>query len=45
MVWKDGLHLTNDGITMLADNFTKHLNINLDIDFNVNSNFNDDFLD
>ena len=45
MVWKDGLHLTNDGTAMLADNFTKYLNINLGIDFNVNSNFNNDFLD
>ena len=44
MVWKDGLHLTNDGTAMLADNFTKYLNINLGIDFNVNNNFND-FLD
>ena len=43
MVWKDCLHLTNDGTTMLADNFTKYLNINLGIDFNVNSNFNNDF--
>ena len=45
MVWKDGLHLTNDGTAMLAANFTKSLNINLDTDFNVNSNFNNDFLD
>ena len=45
MVWKDGLHLTNDGTAMLADNFTKYLNINLGIDFNVNSNFSNDFLD
>ena len=30
---------------MLADNFTKYLNINLGIDFNVNSNFDNDFLD
>ena len=30
---------------MLAGNFMKCLNINLDIDFNVNSNFNNDFLD
>ena len=45
MVWKDGLHLTNDGTAMLADNFTKYLNINLGIDFNVNNNFNNDFLD
>ena len=52
MVWKDGLHLTNDGTAdnlavnfMLADNFTKHLNINLSTDFKVNSNFNNDFLD
>ena len=44
MVWKDGLHLTNDGTAILADNFTKYLNINLGIDFNVNNNFND-FLD
>ena len=45
MVWKDDLHLINDGTAMLADNFTKYLNINLSIDFNVNSNFNNDFLD
>ena len=45
MVSKDGLHLTNDGIAMLADNFTKYLNINLGIDFNVNNNFNNDFLE
>ena len=49
---KDGLHLTNDGTAdnlavnfMLADNFTKYLNINLSTDFNVNSKFNNDFLD
>ena len=30
---------------MLADNFTKYLDINLGINFNVNSNFNSDFLD
>ena len=41
---KDGLHLTNDETAMLADNFTKYLNINLGTDFNVNNNFND-FLD
>ena len=29
---------------MLADNFTKYLNINLRIDYNVNNNFNNDFL-
>ena len=45
MVWKDDLHLINDGTAMLADNFTKYLNINGGIDFNVNSNFNNDFLD
>ena len=45
MVWKDGQHLTNDGIAMLADNFTKYFNINLGINFNVNSNFNNGFLD
>ena len=45
MVQKDGLHLSNDGTAMLADNFRKYLNINLGIDFNVNSNFNNDFLD
>ena len=45
MVWKDGLHLTNDEIAMLADNFTKYLDTNLDIDFNVNNNFNNHFLD
>ena len=45
MVWKDDLHLTNDGTAMLTDNFTKYLNINLGIDFNVNNNFNNDFLE
>ena len=45
IVWKDGLHLTNDGTAMLTDNLSKCLNINLGIDFNVNSNFNNDFLD
>ena len=45
MVWKDVLHLTNDGTAMLADNFTKYLNINIGVDFNVNNNFNNDFLD
>ena len=45
MVRKDGLPLTNDGTAMLADNFTKYLNINLGIDINVNSNFNNEFLD
>ena len=45
MVSKDGLHLTNGGTAVLADNCTKHLNINLGIDFNVNRNFNNDFLD
>ena len=45
MVWKDDLHLTNDGTAMLADNFMKYLSINLAIDFNVNNNFNNDFLD
>ena len=44
MVWKEGLHLTNDGTAMLADNFTKYLNVNLRIDYNVNNNFNNDFL-
>ena len=44
MVWKYGLHLANDGTAMLADNFTKYLNINLGIHFNVNSNFNNVFL-
>ena len=38
MVWKDGLHLTNGGTAILADNFGKYLNINLGIDFNVNHN-------
>ena len=41
IVWKDGLHLTNDETVMLADNFTKYLNINLGTDFNVNNNFLD----
>ena len=45
MVWKDGLHLTIDGTAMVADNFTKYLNINLGMYFNVNSNFNNGFLD
>ena len=45
MVWKDGFHLTIDGTAMVADNFTKYLNINLGIYFNVNSNFNNGFLD
>ena len=45
IVWKDDLHLTNDETAMLADNFTKYLNINLGTDFNVNNNFNNDFLD
>ena len=45
MVRKDGLPLTNDGTAMLADNFTKYLNINLGIYINVNSNFNNEFLD
>ena len=45
MVWKEGLHLTNYRTTMLDDNFTKYLNMNLGIDFNVNNNFNNDFLD
>ena len=45
MVWKDGLHLNNDGTAMLADNFTKFLNINLGIDFNVNNNFSNELLD
>ena len=44
MVWKDGLHLTNDRTAMLADNFTKYLNINLGIDVSANSSFNNDFL-
>ena len=38
IVWKDGLHLSNDGTAMLADNFAKYLNINLGIDFNVSKN-------
>ena len=38
MVWKDGLHLTNGGTAILADNFGKYLNINLGIDFNLNHN-------
>ena len=45
MVWKEGLHLTNYRTTMLDDNFTKYLNMNLGIGFNVNNNFNNDFLD
>ena len=45
IVWKDGLHLTDDGTAMLADNFTKYLSIDLAIDFNVNSIFNNDLLD
>ena len=45
IVWKDVLHLTNDGTAMLADNFTKYVNINIGVDFNVNNNFNNDFLD
>ena len=40
-----GWFLTHDGTAMLADNFTKYLNINLGIDFNVNSNFSNEFLD
>ena len=45
IVWKDGLHLTDDGTVMLADNFTKYVSINLAMDFNVNSIFNNDLLD
>ena len=45
LVWKDGLHLTNDGTAMLADNFKKLLNIKLGIYFNMNIDFNNDFLD
>ena len=38
MIWKDGLHLTNDGTTLLANNFLKYLKcFQENIDFNVNS--------
>ena len=37
MVWKDGLHLTNNGSKALANNFLKYLNFQGNIDFNVNS--------
>ena len=45
MFWKDGLYLTNDGTAILADNFTKYFNINIEIDFNTNSNLNNNYLD
>ena len=37
MIWKDGLHLTNDGTKVLASNFLKYLSFQGNIDFNVNS--------
>ena len=38
IIWKDGLHLTNDGTKVLANNFLKYLkSFQGNIDFNVNS--------
>ena len=38
MIWKDGLHLTNDGTKMLANNFLKYSkSFQGNIDFNVNN--------
>ena len=37
MIWKDGLHLTNSGTKVLANNFLKYLSFQGNIDFNVNS--------
>ena len=37
VIWKDGLHLTNDSAKMLANKFLKYLSFQGNIDFNVNS--------
>ena len=38
IIWKDGLHLTNDGTKVLANNFLKYLkSFQGNIDFHVNS--------
>lgn len=38
MIWRNGLHLTNDGTKWLANNFPKYLKCFLEnIDFTVNS--------
>ena len=37
MIWKDGLHLTNNGTKVLANKFLKYLSFQGNIDFNVNS--------
>ena len=36
MIWKDGLHLTNDGTKVLANNFLKYLSFQGNIDFHGN---------
>ena len=39
MMWKDGLHLTNDGIKVLTNNLLKYLkSFQGNINFNVHSN-------
>ena len=48
MLWKDGLHLTDDGTNILAANALNYLNINLEntITFNVDlHNSENDILD
>ena len=37
VIWKDGLHLTNDSAKMLANKFLKYFSFQGNIDFNVNS--------
>ena len=39
MLWKDGIHPTDDGTKILATNVLNHLNINLENAINFNVDF------
>ena len=39
MLWKDGIHLTDDGTKILATNVLNYLNINLENAINFNVDF------
>ena len=39
MLWKDGIHLTDDGTKILAAIFLNYLNINLENAINFNVDF------
>ena len=45
MLWKDGIHLTNDGTKILAANILSYLNVNLENAINSNVDFHNSEID